>query len=334
MGTVRGPRDAGMTLVELLITIVILGVISGAIGTAAIVFIKNERSSGDRLTASRYQQALNTWLPSDVQSADPTTFTAAATDPGNTTGCSGGPAFTGTNKLRLQLYAPPSGNATVVSYRLTGSGPYQLVRSWCSDTGAPQSILLVDSIAATGDVSVSPDPLTAGLATLQMSVTTTPSAAASAVTFRLRVSPRLPTAQTLAPTTTTGTSTTTSTSTTTTSTTTTSTTTTTLPCSLGSGLVSPSPVRRTGSGANKTANGTYAFTVTTNASCTGSMRLTFTSGNSITLTGGPPTWSGTLANGTAVGNWGPNSSGTATVTVERNVSGTWTSIGTFTVAVA
>jgi hypothetical protein len=62
-------RDRGLTLTELLITVVIVGTIIGVLSSATIVFLRNQSSVSKRVDETRGLQQLVNYLPSDVASA-------------------------------------------------------------------------------------------------------------------------------------------------------------------------------------------------------------------------------------------------------------------------
>src|SRR4051794_18684928 len=121
----RAPGERGFTLVELLITIAILGVITG---TLAAVFITATRSTVG--VAARYEeshdaQIASAYLATDVQSNDALT---------NTTCGSGG-----TNVVSFG-YA----DGTVVTYAYgPAAGETRLTRRVCSGASVTSSVVLV-----------------------------------------------------------------------------------------------------------------------------------------------------------------------------------------------
>ena len=131
----RDRHDAGLTLTELLISITILGIISAALGSAVIVFLRNEAATTNRLNESRDLQQLTVWLPGDVASTAATDIDLGSGTPSLCSGYSGG----GSNALSLVW--TETFNATslkfAVSYRVETVGSMKrLVRVSCA--GAPQ----------------------------------------------------------------------------------------------------------------------------------------------------------------------------------------------------
>jgi prepilin-type N-terminal cleavage/methylation domain-containing protein len=63
-------QDEGFTLVELVISVAILGAVMTAIVAAMTVALKTNKETGDRLTSSRDLQFASTWFGDDVQGAN------------------------------------------------------------------------------------------------------------------------------------------------------------------------------------------------------------------------------------------------------------------------
>lgn len=91
-----GRRDAGFTLTELLITIVVSGIIVPVIAMAIVVSLRTLPGVGDRADAGVAVQGITTWLPSDVDSTEPGGIDA---NPATASGCQG--TDPGTNVIRL-----------------------------------------------------------------------------------------------------------------------------------------------------------------------------------------------------------------------------------------
>ena len=62
-------RDRGMTLVELLITVTILGIIMTSLSASMIVILRSERPIKDNLSESKDITFLQAWIPNDLASA-------------------------------------------------------------------------------------------------------------------------------------------------------------------------------------------------------------------------------------------------------------------------
>jgi prepilin-type N-terminal cleavage/methylation domain-containing protein len=184
--------DAGFTLVELTVAIVVLGLISGAVATAISVVLKNEKATRASLVSSSYGNQLNVWFNADVNSADPRAGMLMNIGGAADSGCFGGPPLPGTNKLRLQLHGA-GGGPLVVSYRVVGTS---LIRASCGASDpTPRSQVLVDGLRGASDVTVtgSGSPLD----TLTLTVTT--AVEGRSATYTLRASPRAITPTTTLP---------------------------------------------------------------------------------------------------------------------------------------
>ncbi|HEY7224360.1 MAG TPA: prepilin-type N-terminal cleavage/methylation domain-containing protein [Micromonosporaceae bacterium] len=68
MRSVRRRGDAGVTLIEVLIVVVILGVIIGPLTTAMILYLRNTEATTDRLAESHDAQIAAAYFTQDVQS--------------------------------------------------------------------------------------------------------------------------------------------------------------------------------------------------------------------------------------------------------------------------
>ena len=151
--------DRGMTLVELLVTVTLLGLVAAVISAAIVVVFRTTDSTEGRLNLARGEQSFTTWMPTDLAAVnlevtstpdpdgnDPfqlvSGFVPVDTDPdaqpcGVNISCPSGFVASGVNQLMLRWRSlsatgPPTVQ-TNVSYRLvdTGAG-FDLVRYECS----------------------------------------------------------------------------------------------------------------------------------------------------------------------------------------------------------
>jgi prepilin-type N-terminal cleavage/methylation domain-containing protein len=76
-------HDSGFTLIELLIAIVVLGVITSALGNAVIGFVKNNGVTADRFALSHDAQISAAYLATDVASVGMRDYIAAPDADGN-----------------------------------------------------------------------------------------------------------------------------------------------------------------------------------------------------------------------------------------------------------
>ena len=127
-------RDAGFTLPEMLIVVMMTGVVAVVIAATVIVSFRTFPDVEDRADTAITLQGLTTWLPPDVDSANPGQFDTSASAP---SGCTG--ADPGVNLLRLNWEETAFGKTTsyVASYRFVVSGlNYRIKRVSCSGTSA------------------------------------------------------------------------------------------------------------------------------------------------------------------------------------------------------
>lgn len=128
--------ERGLTLIELLIAVTILGVIMVAV-TGAVILGLNDTANSDYSTdESNAAQFTAMYFTRDVQSAE----TISVNDSANTCG--------GAAKLKLTSASAD----TIVAYAVTAS-PIQLVRRECSPSSAtPAVTALTQTLASANDV--------------------------------------------------------------------------------------------------------------------------------------------------------------------------------------
>ncbi|MEQ1698554.1 MAG: VWA domain-containing protein [Ilumatobacteraceae bacterium] len=146
--------EAGMTLPEVLITMVVMGTVMTALVAATTVILRQQDNSSGRLNNSRSEQSVGIWLPSDLASAEDVVTDAAASPCGAQ--CPPGVNVGGSNALMLSWTGSIAGDTeaiptrTTVSYRYVQVGDeFQLIRVRCVSvaSAAPtcdQSIVLHD----------------------------------------------------------------------------------------------------------------------------------------------------------------------------------------------
>ena len=133
-------RDAGMTLPEVLITMVIMGTLLTALVAATTVIIRQQDNSTGRLNNSRSEQNVGIWMPSDLASAE-----GVITDPGASPcapDCPPNVNLGGSNTLMLTWTGSTPGDTEAiptqhaVSYRYVEvEGEFQLIRVACVRVG-------------------------------------------------------------------------------------------------------------------------------------------------------------------------------------------------------
>jgi prepilin-type N-terminal cleavage/methylation domain-containing protein len=137
--------DAGFTLPELLVTIVITSIIVGAIGVAFTTFFRNETYSRRQVGSTRDTLSLATWLPADVHS----TVATGGVDVGASTGtgCANSPGYDANanrNVLRLTMTDASTATTSYAAYRaeLIG-GQWTLRRYACTANTVPTVVAVV-----------------------------------------------------------------------------------------------------------------------------------------------------------------------------------------------
>jgi prepilin-type N-terminal cleavage/methylation domain-containing protein len=168
----RRRSDGGFTLVEIMVSIAIVGILVVPLARGMFVGARAMSATSNRFTSSSAAQLLSLYFPTDVQGAD-----AAST----TSSCSG------VSNAKVQLTADdPTTGVGVVLYvvywvRNTSSNEYDLIRSqWntatCSSAAAKTTVVarnLIDALAANVAATVT---TTSGLlqgVTLKMTEKTT-----------------------------------------------------------------------------------------------------------------------------------------------------------------
>jgi len=128
--------DAGMTLPEVLITMMIMGTLLTAMVGATTVILRQQDNSEGRLNNARSEQNVGIWLPSDLASAEDVITDAGASPCG--TMCPPGINVGGSNALMLSWTGTIAGatesipTRTTVSYRYVQVGEeFQIIRVAC-----------------------------------------------------------------------------------------------------------------------------------------------------------------------------------------------------------
>lgn len=167
-------RDRGVTLVELIIAVSLLGIIGGAIGGALYFGIKTTNDSSTRLDQSMSEMAVTRYLTGDILSAEgPVTVNGT-----------GGTCGSATLKFSSRSDAAASTRDTVVAWSLSGT---DLVRRTClNGTQTSQRVI------ATGISAFTPPTCAVPCTAATISVTFTAAAAhdVSAASWTLTVTRR------------------------------------------------------------------------------------------------------------------------------------------------
>lgn len=129
----RRTRSDGFTLVEVLVSMSVMGLIATVISSVVIVAVKNNPAVQLRTDSALTLQGITTWLPQDVDSTPPTGFN---TVPTQASGCTSSP---GVNVLHMQWSENISGTVTqfIANYRYVASASQNIIkRVTCSGTGS------------------------------------------------------------------------------------------------------------------------------------------------------------------------------------------------------
>jgi prepilin-type N-terminal cleavage/methylation domain-containing protein len=139
--------DEGMTLIELLVSITLLGIIVGPIVGMILLGFLSSDGTRDRIADSVSAQLVSSYMINDIQSA-----TTVATSGGS---C---PGATGTVKLHLQMQDPTTGPTTVLYLdQINADGQHELHRVSCGATNS--STLVMHYLDPTSfNVTCSPSP--------------------------------------------------------------------------------------------------------------------------------------------------------------------------------
>jgi prepilin-type N-terminal cleavage/methylation domain-containing protein len=201
----RPDVDAGFTMIELLVVLVIMPIVIGAIAAAIIISEKDSGVASSRLSDSASAQTISEYYVRDVQGAEYITTNGGASSPTTVCGASSVPAQ---STLVLGLYRPntSSSNELSVAYWLSpvpNSQPqqYELVRYSCpSGATAPIQVPITSDITSSDDVTsvtttcpsgqlnvcITPGEFNAAAAVgWTTTTTTTPPASVSSVTISL-----------------------------------------------------------------------------------------------------------------------------------------------------
>ena len=132
----RAGRDAGMTLPEVLIAVVVTGMLVAALATATTVILRQNDNSKGRLNNARSEQNVGLWMPSDLASAESVDTSPGASPCGSQ--CPPNVNVGGSNALMLTWTGSipgataPIPTRTTVSYRYVQVGDeWQVIRVQC-----------------------------------------------------------------------------------------------------------------------------------------------------------------------------------------------------------
>lgn len=157
--------ERGTTIVELMVTMVLLVLLAGAIASLITVAASGQRQSSDRLDAATTEHQLQHWFTMDVQSAD----RSVLTDPlGTTRACDG--IDTG-DRLRIAWTDGAAQHVALYRVRSADTGA-ELIRVECIDGEVRARTVVARSIDGAGAVMVGEDPDHPGSLALSLGVRT------------------------------------------------------------------------------------------------------------------------------------------------------------------
>ena len=137
MSNVKQRRDSGMTLPEVLISVVMTALLVTTISMSITVLYRQSDNTAGRTNNARSEQNVNVWMPTDLASAETVDTTPGASPCAPS--CPPGGDVGGTNALMLSWTGtvPGAGGVAVptttkVSYRYVLVGTeYQMIRVEC-----------------------------------------------------------------------------------------------------------------------------------------------------------------------------------------------------------
>lgn len=138
------PREEGMTLIELLVALAILGLVMSAIATAFFTYLENLESTNKRYSSSNDGEAAAAFFANDVQSANLLTSDVCESAGVGSTPSPGSPAPIVSFRITDTVTASPSTTQqVVVSYVTEAAGAnFRFVRRQCvGSTGADDTVI-------------------------------------------------------------------------------------------------------------------------------------------------------------------------------------------------
>ncbi len=159
MSAPRRERDRGLTLVELIIAVALMGLIGGAIGGALYFGIKTTNNSSTRLDQSMTEMAVTRYLTGDILSAE-----GPVTVKGSDSTCGSAPL-----KFSSRSDVTKATKDTVVAWSLSGT---DLIRRTCLN-----GTTTTEHVIATGISAFTPGTCAVSCTSNKISVTFTAAAA-------------------------------------------------------------------------------------------------------------------------------------------------------------
>ncbi len=130
--------DSGMTLPELLVSVMVVGVIVTALATSLTVVFRQQPANEGRFNVARAEQTIGMWVPADLASAVTVDTNPAASPCGNS--CPGNVALNGSTAMLLTWTTTSAAGVTTTTkvayhfYEAT-DGTYELSRVHCETSG-------------------------------------------------------------------------------------------------------------------------------------------------------------------------------------------------------
>ncbi len=141
-----------MTLIELVVTISVIGAIATVLAAAVTVTFRQQADTDGNLDVARWEQALALWLPTDLASANPTSLDDTPDSTVITTAGCGAECAGSSNALTLSF--DDGSGMTTVSYRYgpdpDGGDAFVLTRVECHGGTCSSRVILRD-LAAPAD---------------------------------------------------------------------------------------------------------------------------------------------------------------------------------------
>lgn len=145
---IRSDDDPGMTLIEILVVLSILGLLATVIAFTFVAIIRTNPSTEARADDARTVLGLNIYVPEDVNSTPPSGYDFAESAG---SGCGGTPAL-GVSLVGLTW--TELSNTYRANYRYIGdSTGYRVVRYACTNGGSPSIINLTSSLPVINEAT-------------------------------------------------------------------------------------------------------------------------------------------------------------------------------------
>jgi len=151
----RGRGEAGFTLVELVVTIAILGIVMTPLAAAFVFGLRTSEESNNRVANANDAELLAIFFPPDVHAAGSAAGDVAVGAAAGTT-CSGTPNVV-TLTGRGQETSSSAQTTWTSAYAVVAgeAGGWRLIRARCIDGGPPATITVARNLAGASAASAS-----------------------------------------------------------------------------------------------------------------------------------------------------------------------------------